>query len=135
MALGTWDPNADQATEATSIDPLQLDKFIAWSETNQLDQLQQLIPQQELQRHARLMQLDPQAWDVSCQERSSEELLYLIRFFCVAENLPGWEAGERSPVIALAKILRKRGHRLERELLLWIRSVNNNRFLPYGPLL
>ena len=58
----------------------------------------------------------------------------LIRFFAVAENLPGWEAGAESPVIPLAKVLRKRGVRLDKELLQWIREVNENRFLPYGPL-
>jgi len=52
----------------------------------------------------------------------------------VAENLPGWEAGQQSPVIPLAKVLRTRGQRLDRDLLQWLREVNDNRFLPYGPL-
>jgi hypothetical protein len=52
----------------------------------------------------------------------------------VAENLPGWEAGADSPVIPLAKILRQRGARLDKPLLQWLREVNKNRYLPYGPL-
>ena len=80
------------------------------------------------------MHIDHDAWLNAAEALSDDELRHLIRFFAVAENLPGWEAGERSPVIPLARTLRRRGERLERELLQWLREVNDNRFLPYGPL-
>lgn len=134
MSLGTWDPDANEAASHINIDQNQLDTFINWSDSNQLGRLEQLIPNDRSQVLAGLMQLQTQDWVASCQGRSAEELLALIRFFCIAENLPGWESGEKSPVIPLAKLLRKRGHKLDRELLVWIRSVNSNRFLPYGPL-
>ncbi len=80
------------------------------------------------------MKVDHNAWQKAADTLSDDELLHLIRFFAVAENLPGWEAQEKSPVIPLAKNLRKRGVRLDKALLQWLREVNNNRFLPYGPL-
>ena len=59
----------------------------------------------------------------------------LARFFTLAETrLPGWEAGARSPVIALARELRRRGS-MTPELGAWIKAHTDNRFLPYGSLL
>ena len=50
------------------------------------------------------------------------------------ETIPGCEAGARSPVIALARILRDRGD-YPHDLTSWIRRVSSNRFLPYGSLM
>jgi hypothetical protein len=100
----------------------------------QLGRLAQLLNEEDKQRLAGLMKIDHEAWRVVAESRSEEELIHLIRFFAVAENLPGWEAGADSPVIPLAGVLRRRGRRLDRQLLQWLREVNNNRFLPYGPL-
>jgi hypothetical protein len=80
------------------------------------------------------MKIDHQSWHNASEDLSDDEVLHLIRFFAAAENLPGWEAQETSPVIPLAKALRKRGVRLDKPLLQWLRQINNNRFLPYGPL-
>ena len=80
------------------------------------------------------MLIEHSAWLEAAETRPDEDLLDLIRFFAVAENLPGWEAGEKSPVIPLAKALRKRGTRLDKDLLRWLREVSDNRYLPYGPL-
>ena len=50
------------------------------------------------------------------------------------ETIPGCEAGAKSPVIALARVLRARGD-YPHELTPWIRRVSSNRFLPYGSLM
>jgi hypothetical protein len=134
MALGTWDPTGADAAGGTQIEPVTLERFIAYSRDDQLEQLEDLIVPQESQSLAGLMQIDHELWQGVAQDLEPEQIIHLIRFFAMAENLPGWEAGERSPVIPLAKVLRKRGQKLERELLLWLRQVNDNRFLPYGPL-
>lgn len=66
--------------------------------------------------------------------RDSDTLLAWLRVLTLAEmQLPGCEAGARSPVIALAGILRARGD-YPPSLTPWIRSVSTNRFLPYGSL-
>jgi len=132
MSLGSWDPNAESA--AQHIEPALLSRFIGYSRDHQLSHLEQLITGDENQVLARLMQLEQSAWLAAAQSQTDDELLHLIRFFTMAENLPGWEAGPKSPVIALAKTLRKRGVRLDKALLQWLREVSDNRFLPYGPL-
>jgi hypothetical protein len=134
MALGTWDPDAEKAAEAVQIDLHQLQQFIDWSREDTLAILHELISGPDSQTLAGLMHLDTTHWQQVAEGYSDEDLHHLVRFFTVAENLPGWEAGETSPVIPLAKVLRKRGNKLERDFLLWMRSVNNNRYLPYGPL-
>ena len=50
------------------------------------------------------------------------------------ETIPGCEAGAKSPVIALARMLRARGD-YPRGLTPWIRRFSSNRFLPYGSLM
>ena len=80
------------------------------------------------------MKLDHELWQNASESMSDDDVLHLLRFFAVAENLPGWEAGAESPVIPLARTLRKRGQRLDKDLLRWLREVSENRYLPYGPL-
>jgi hypothetical protein len=99
-----------------------------------LEQLEQQLGGDESQVLSGLMKVDHSAWQKAASTLSDDDLLHLIRFFAVAENLPGWEAQEKSPVIPLAKSLRKRGVKLDKALLQWLREVNSNRFLPYGPL-
>jgi len=134
MSLGSWDPTAESASRNIEIENTTLDRFINYSRADQLTQLDQLITGDENQALSGLMQIEHSAWLAAAQDLSEDELLHLIRFFAVAENLPGWEAGANSPVIPLAKSLRKRGVRLDKTLLQWLRDVNDNRFLPYGPL-
>lgn len=49
------------------------------------------------------------------------------------ETIPGCEAGARSPVILIARLLRERGD-YPADLTQWIKRVSSNRFLPYGSL-
>ena len=134
MSLGSWDPTAESAAGNIQIDSATLERFITYSREQQLSELEHLIASDERQLLAGLMKIDHSAWLSATEDLTEEQLLHLIRFFAVAENLPGWEAGASSPVIPLAKTLRQRGARLDKDLLRWLREVNNNRFLPYGPL-
>ncbi len=134
MSIGSWDPSASAALEGVPPKSALLQRFITYSRDDQLTQLAQLIKQDETQQLASLMTLDHTLWQAAAESLSEDELLHLVRFFAVAESLPGCEAGERSPVIPLSKALRKRGVRLDKTLLQWLREVNDNRFLPYGPL-
>ena len=132
MSIGSWDPTAD--TGSTGTDPATLQTLIDFSRQEQLSDLETLLTGTESQTLSALMKIDHGQWLTAAENLSDEDTLHLLRFFAVAENLPGWEAGADSPVIPLARTLRKRGQRLSKELLLWLREVNNNRFLPYGPL-
>lgn len=134
MSLGSWDPDADQAAQNLQIESSTLDRFIGLSEAQQLEKLEEHLTGTDSQKLSGLMQLDSAAWLSAAQPLSDQDVLHLVRFFTVAENLPGWESGANSPVIPLAKTLRKRGVKLDKDLLRWIRSVSDNRYLPYGAL-
>ena len=135
MSIGNWDPKADVAKPTYTIDLQVLKQFIAISDANLLDQLEQTLTQEEQQQQALLMQLTKEDWFVAAEVLSNDEIQHLIRFFTKAEELPGWEAGAKSPVIWLAKLLKQRGTSINRELLLWIKANSNNQFLPHGALL
>ena len=134
MALGTWDPTIETAGSNQLLHTALLQRLIAFDQQQQLSQLEQLLSDDDKQRLSGLMKLEASEWQHAAHSLENDELLHLIRFFAVAENLPGWEAGAKSPVIPLARMMRDRGVRLDKPLLQWLREVNSNRFLPYGPL-
>lgn len=134
MTIGSWDPTVADDAAPITLAPALLERLAGFSRDGALANLADTLTDGEKQSLAALMRIDHGAWHSACEHLDSEQLLHLIRFFAVAENLPGWEAGDTSPVIPLAKILRQRGERLDRDMLLWLREVNQNRFLPYGPL-
>ncbi|MEQ8857018.1 MAG: hypothetical protein RIC56_00085 [Pseudomonadales bacterium] len=74
-------------------------------------------------------------WAAAGEPLSDADIVALIRLFTRAEKvLAGWESGDASPVIALARELKRRG-RYPAELTAWIRANSDNRFLPYGNLM
>lgn len=65
----------------------------------------------------------------------SEDLPPLIRFFTRIEAQPGWEAGERSPVVPLMRHWRRTATPEDVDALVrWVKSHTDNRFLPHGSL-
>jgi hypothetical protein len=134
MSLGSWDPKFASADSTLLLQPSLLRRLIDFDTNDQLAQLEQLFSDEDKQRLAGLMKVDHHSWRTAVEPLSDDDILHLIRFFAVAENLPGWEAGADSPVIPLAKLLRRRGVRLDVALLQWLRAINDNRYLPYGPL-
>ena len=63
------------------------------------------------------------------------ELDDLIRLFTLAEmQLPGWEAGKKSPVIYLVRILKARDA-FSADLRRWVKANTDNRYLPNGSAL
>ena len=77
---------------------------------------------------------DKADWKAAGDELESAQLVSLVRLFTLAESLPGWEAGARSPVIPLAAELKRRGDYPD-DLTAWIKANTDNRFLPYGSLM
>ena len=67
----------------------------------------------------------------SCQ--SARLIGWLKALVLAEESIAGCDAGAKSPVIHLARLLRDRGD-YPADLTAWIKSVSNNRFLPYGSL-
>lgn len=135
MSLGSWDPNADQQSADFSIDEKLLQQLINLGDDPDLSRLQQSLSAEQLQCQAPLMRQDKEQWFALAANFSDEEIISLMRTLTLAEQLPGWQAGDKSPVIWLGKILKKRGCGIDRELQLWIKQHSDNRFLPHGSLL
>ena len=80
------------------------------------------------------MTAGPTAWEAA-EAKDSETIISLVRLFTlVEEQVSGWEAGSKSPVIPLVKVLRARDD-FEVELRKWIKANTKNRYLPNGSAL
>lgn len=74
-------------------------------------------------------------WTLASAELADAEVESLVRFYTLAEEtISGWQAGDKSPVIALVKVLKSRGV-YQREMTRWIKANSSNRFLPHGSLM
>ena len=132
MSVGVWKPSGQ--VQVKSIDVELLKRFINVANELGEDINADSLQAQDMASTSWVMNLDRDAWSVSA-ELSSEQLKVLIRWFTlVEENVQGWEAGNKSPVIALVSQLKARGE-FEGELRKWIKSTTTNRYLPYGSAL
>lgn len=121
----TWDPGA-----AARLGERQVE-LIRKANLNADDLGLNAVERSEL---APLMAAGAEVWAERVDAASSEELVSWIRFLTLAEvRFPGFEAGAKSPVILIARILRGRGDYPE-DLTAWIKANTDNRFLPYGSL-
>lgn len=128
--VGTWKPGA--APAGRTPDPSRLRAWAAAAADDAAAFVEAFPDPPEA--HAWLAALDEQAWTPVVRELSDQELVALVRFFTLAEGrLPGWEAGERSPVVPMARELRRRGA-FPQDLRRWVRAHSENRFLPFGSL-
>ena len=134
MTIGSWDPEIQTKSDQFNIDHQLLQRFVSISCDNRLDQLEEYLSPDERQQYAGLMRLDKDQWAVA-ETLDDSDIEHLMRFFTAAEKLPGWEGDAKSPVIWLGKILKQRGTGINKELLQWIKTNSDNRFLPHGPLL
>lgn len=128
MAVGVWEPDKDQPTQAISSDLLV--RFAAVDE----DATGAALEEAGLAGENWVMSLENAAWEIA-DSLGTDELVHLIRLFTLLEmNVPGWDAGKQSPVIPLVRILRDRGV-FEPALRKWIKANTKNRYLPYGSAL
>ena len=136
MSVGSWDPNLHKADTSVTISTELLARFIAISQQEQLNRIGDCVDAEQQQLYAGLMTLPQKAWEDAVSALLEADIYHLMRFFTVAEmQLPGWEAGDKSPVIWLNKILKARGEPLGKDQIQWIKQHTRNRFLPYGSAL
>jgi hypothetical protein len=137
VAIGEWNPEGSTSSKA-EVDMDLLQKFersipAPNAEQQEID-ANSLLTASEKSAGAVMMTLDKQAWDCVI-DWNNQQLENLIRFFTVAEmQLPGWEGGNKSPVIALVKILKSRDA-FSADLRRWIKANTDNRYLPHGSAL
>ncbi len=134
MVVSTWDPNREKGSgkeSATVIDNDQLASFLRLPVAGPFSVLALEAAGVVSLQH--VMRLDVDVWEVA-EGLTTSEIVHLIRVFTLIESIPGWEAGDKSPVISLVKILKSRGE-FGAELRKWIKSNSDNRYLPYGSVL
>ncbi len=130
--IGSWDPKAKAGELATEVKRSDLESFLALDE-KQLNDLANALPQHIITEQKHMMTRHKKAWAAVISELEDQQIVALIRFFTLAEGqLPGWEAGSKSPVIWLCRGLKKRGLFPDQELTRWIKANTDNKFLPYG---
>tara|TARA_E500000331_G_scaffold205891_2_gene197496 strand:- start:4126 stop:4611 length:486 start_codon:yes stop_codon:yes gene_type:complete len=129
MAIDIWEPQ-----QPLTVTTERLSALAAQMSDAESGNLASLLGEEGVKRDAGLMTQPEENWSVA-ESLSNEDIVRLVRFFTLAEmQLPGWEAGKRSPVIPLVKILKARST-FTPELRKWIKASADNRYLPNGAAL
>lgn len=129
--VGAWDPRTVMLEPSVALLNDLQERFLANGQAT----ARGVLTGAEVERLSGLMRCEPALWPPLLVALDAEALIALIRFFTLAEHeLPGWEAGRKSPAIACARALRQRGS-YPHSLTAWIRQHSDNRFLPYGSVL
>ena len=129
MSVGMWKPGED--SESRVVELALLGRFVQLAKrlSGALDA--GMLDTAELANESWVMMVGPAAWE-GVRALDSDATISLIRLFTLLEEqVSGWEAGNKSPVISLVKMLKERGD-FEADLRKWIKSNTKNRYLPYG---
>ena len=128
MSVGSWQPEPQSLSklDLESIAPLLEQLEVHESSLDWVSESEQWVMP--------LAKAEKTAWVELANALSANQLVSLIRFFTLAEKDRGWDLGDKSPVIPLFKQLKK-NEGLDRELVQWVKSHTDNKFLPFGPLL
>ena len=132
MSVGMWKPGGGD--ESRVVDVALLDRFsqLANGPSDAVDA--SMLDAAELAYENWVMTAGPTAWEAA-RALDSDTAISLVRLFTLVEDqVSGWEAGDKSPVIPLVRILKERGD-FEVDLRKWIKTNTKNRYLPYGSAL
>jgi hypothetical protein len=136
MTIQSWEPTQPEKQQdeyAVTDDFLQ--RIVLFMSSQKNDDVSIFLTQEEQHNHHFIMRVDKTQWLDKKEQLSTTDIITLIKFFTLAEmQLTDWTAEEKSPVIWLTKILRQKGEGLDKELLLWIKTSSDNKFLPNGAL-
>lgn len=133
MSIGSWTPESSSSSDsAISQDFLQRALHIV--DNDQIHSLMDALTEEEKAQYS-IMHCETQPWSDALKGYDNDKLIKLIKFFALAEmQLPGWQAGENSPVIAINRYLVSQGDKLDKSTLLWLREHSTNRFIPNGAI-
>lgn len=134
--LGTWTP--PPRTEGNCID------------TQELLELVQLIPKCLVNNEIDISMIGQhriglaQSWIKQPQEvwhpllmlLSQQQMMDLAHFYVISEmTQPGFEAGDKSPAIWVFRHLKSENNLPDKAVIRHLKSLTDNRFIPYGSVL
>ena len=132
MNTKIWDP---ENKKKSNIDNGLLDQFIQIVRNCEESNIKNHLTDVEKNKFY-ILRISDDIWLQSLNDFDNAELLDLIKFFTLIEmQLDDWISGENSPVIKINKILKKRGIKLDQQMLLWIKKNSSNRYIPNGKIL
>ena len=126
MSVDSWQP----VNKPSDVSPEQISQLVALAE----GQPKECDLTLELEFIQPLAHLDKQKWEEIALSLTQDKQKQLICLLTLAEQQGNWHLAERSPVIALFKVMRKQ-HGIDKSLVQWVKAHTENKFLPFGPLL
>lgn len=136
MSLGSWNPDDGSEPVTYQLDCALLQQLADFVSNDDWQQQLCVFIQQLPSDANAMMKLDAATWMTTCSDWARPSIWQLIQFFTVIEQQNAlYNAGDKSPVIGLNKLLKQRQQPLSRDEVLWIKAHSDNRFLPNGPLL
>ena len=133
MAIGIWTPNAG-STPLDPVDMALMRRLLALTSNGDVGHVKDLLSEADIKQCAELADLAAKCW-LPANELVKDQLESLIKLFTAGEmQLPAWQFGNKSPVIPLVKILKRRDE-FSVEFRKWIKANTDNRYLPHGSLM
>jgi len=133
--IDEWVP-ANQSS--TSIDPALLQQCIAVTAimADSSNQAEQELGEETLKQVRSWLQLSEEQWQPALKTFKADELFQLATFFTLAEmTFSGWQCGAKNPAIWIFRVLKKNGQLPEKDAIRHLKSLTDNRYIPYGSAL
>ena len=82
------------------------------------------------------LKLPESDWQEAIRSLEENKLFSLALFFTLAENqFSGWQCGAKNPAIWIIRYLKANGLLPEKAVIRELKSLTDNRFIPYGSAL
>lgn len=80
--------------------------------------------------------LSEEQWQPALRLLTADELFQLAIFFTLAEmTFNGWQCGAKNPAIWIFRMLKKEGQLPDKDAIRHLKSLTDNRYIPYGSAL
>ncbi|MCY0967136.1 hypothetical protein [Parathalassolituus penaei] len=94
------------------------------------------IDEQDLNRAAGWLKIKEAEWYDSLVDLDEAQLFDLAIFFTVAEQkLSGFQSGARNPAIWACRLLKQMGKTPAKERIRHLKSLTDNRYIPWGKVI
>ncbi|WP_430461907.1 hypothetical protein ACQUQU_03705 [Thalassolituus sp. LLYu03] len=133
--INDWVP---APTQANAIDSQLLLRFAAAAEAMRAnaDAVRSDLGDDVLSQVQGWLKLPEDSWKPVIRSLPETVLFPLATFFTLAENaFSGWQCGARNPAIWIFRYLKESGQLPEKTAIRELKSLTDNRFIPYGSAL